>query len=75
MLYYKQELDEMKYYLDSHLNKRFIQANSAPYLSLILFVKKLGRQIRFCVDYQKLNAIIRKDRYPIPLILFIVCTK
>jgi hypothetical protein len=33
-----------------------------------MFVKKPGGGIRLCVDYQKLNAITKKDRYPIPLI-------
>ncbi len=63
-----QELDAIKYYLDLHLAKGFIQASSAPYPSPVLFVKKPGGGIRFCVDYRRLNAITKKDRYPIPLI-------
>ena len=63
-----QELDAVKRYLDSHLAKGFIQASSAPYSSPVLFVKKPGGGIRFCVDYRRLNAITKKDRYPIPLI-------
>ena len=34
----------------------------------MLFVKKPGGGLRFCVDYRKLNGITRKDRYPLPLI-------
>ena len=63
-----QELDAVKRYLDSHLAKGFIQASSAPYSSPVLFVKKPGGGIRFCVDYRRLNAITKKDQYPIPLI-------
>jgi hypothetical protein len=33
-----------------------------------MFVKKPGGGIRLCVDYRRLNAIIKKDRYLIPLI-------
>ncbi len=63
-----EELDAVKQYLDSHLTKRFIQVSSVFYSSLVLFVIKSGRRIRLCVDYKKLNAITKKDRYPIPLI-------
>ena len=62
------ELDAVKHYLNSHLVKRFIQASLASYSLLVLFVKKSAGGIRFCVDYKKLNAITKKDRYPIPLI-------
>jgi hypothetical protein len=33
-----------------------------------MFVKRPGGGIRLCVGYRKLNAITKKDRYPIPLI-------
>ena len=63
-----QELDVVKHYLNLYLAKGFIQASSDSYSSPVLFVKKPGGRIRFCVDYQRLNAINKKDRYPIPLI-------
>jgi len=34
----------------------------------VLFVKKKDGSLRLCVDYQGLNRITHKDRYPIPLI-------
>jgi hypothetical protein len=37
-----------------------------------MFVKKPGRGIRLCIDYRKLNAITKKDRYSIPLIKEII---
>jgi hypothetical protein len=33
-----------------------------------MFVKKPGGGIRLCIDYRLLNAITKKDRYPILLI-------
>ena len=33
-----------------------------------IFVQKLNGSLRFCVDYRKLNAITRRNRYLIPLI-------
>lgn len=35
----------------------------AFYSFLVFFIKKLEEEIRFCVDYKKLNAIIKKDCY------------
>ena len=58
----------MKEYLDENLRKGFISPSTAPYASPVLFVVKLNSSLRFCVDYRKLNAVTRWNRYPIPLI-------
>ncbi len=63
-----EELDAVKWYLISHLAKRFIQASSTSYSLPVFFVKKPEGGIRFCVDYRRLNAITKKDRYLIYLI-------
>lgn len=42
--------------------------SSSPASSPVLFAKKPGGGLRLCIDYRALNAITRKDRYPLPLI-------
>jgi hypothetical protein len=42
--------------------------SSAFYAVPILFVKKLGSRICFCVDYCKLNTITKKNAHLIPFI-------
>jgi hypothetical protein len=64
----KEELLLIKKYLKEHLNKNFIKSSIAFYASLILFAKKSDDELRFCVNYRKLNAIIKKNRYSICLI-------
>jgi hypothetical protein len=61
----KEELQLMKKYLKEHLNKNFIESSTASYASFILFAKKSDDELRFCVNYRKLNAIIKKNRYSI----------
>ena len=63
-----EELVVLKKYLINNLNKRFIEPSQAFYLLPVLFIKKANRSLRFCIDFRKLNAITRKDRYPLPLI-------
>jgi hypothetical protein len=62
------ELLLIKKYLQEHLNKEFIESSTASYAFFILFAKKLNEDLRFCVNYRKLNAIIKKNRYSISLI-------
>jgi len=62
------KLQKVKNYLIEHLNKDFISSSSASYASLILFVEKKDGSLRFCVDYRKLNALTKRDRYLLSLI-------
>jgi hypothetical protein len=62
------ELLLIKKYLQKHLNKKFIETSIASYTSSILFAKKFDEELRFCVDYRKLNVIIKKNKYLISFI-------
>ncbi len=62
------KLQKMKNYLIKHLNNSFISFSSISYASLILFIKKKDDSLRFCINYKKLNALIKWDRYLLFLI-------
>lgn len=63
-----EELHAAKTYINENRAKGFIEPSDSPLGSLILMVKKPGGGLRFCVDYRKLNAVTKKNRYPLPLI-------
>ena len=64
----REELEVLKKYLTENLNKSFIRASSSPATAPVLFVKKPGDRLCFCIDYRALNAITIKNCYPLPLI-------
>jgi hypothetical protein len=68
----EEELLLIKKYLKEHLNKDFIKSSIAFYASSILFAKKSNDELRFCVNYKKLNVIIKKNKYSISFIAEII---
>ncbi len=62
------KLQKIKKYLEENLKKKFITLSKASFASLILFVEKKDDSLRFCMNYWKLNALIKRDRYSILLI-------
>ena len=64
----REELILLRKTLTELLDKNFIRVSQSPASSPILFARKPGGGRRFCVDYRALNAITRKDRYPLPVI-------
>ena len=62
------ELKVLKAYIKKMVDKGFIRASSSSVASPVLFAKKPDRRLRFCVDYQTLNAITIKNCYPLPLV-------
>lgn len=59
---------EVRSLLEDMLKKNVIQPSSSPWASPIVLVRKKNGSTRFCVDYRKLNAVTRKDAYPLPRI-------
>src|ERR1700731_826695 len=50
------------------LDKGFIWPSKSPAGAPVLVAKKKDRGLCLCVDYQGLNKITQKNRYPIPQI-------
>ncbi len=65
---FNHKLQKIKKYLINYLNKEFIFFSFALYVSFILFIEKKDDSLRFCVDYRKLNALIKRDCYSLSLI-------
>lgn len=64
----QEELVVLRKTLANLLDKNFIRVSHSLAAAPVLFVRKPGEGLRFCVDYQALNVITKKDRYPLPLI-------
>jgi hypothetical protein len=62
------KLKVLRKYLNDNLEKGFIRASSSPVASPVIFVKKPGGGLQFCVNYCGLNALTIKNRYLIPLL-------
>ncbi|GBG85619.1 hypothetical protein CBR_g40347 [Chara braunii] len=63
------ELDEFRRQLKELVKKGWIRPSVSPYGSPVLFIpKKEEGTLRMCIDYRGLNAIIVKNREPLPRI-------
>ncbi len=62
------KLQKVKKYLNKNLFKKFITFSKASYFSSVLFALKANEDLQFCVDYWKLNAIIKRNHYSLSLI-------
>ena len=62
------ELETLKDYIDANLANSFIKPSKSPAGAPILFEQKIDGSLRLCVNYQGLNKLMIKNRYPLPLI-------
>lgn len=58
----------MNNYIQEELAKGFIQPSTSPASTGFFFVKKEEGGLRPCIDYQGLNEMTVKFRYPLPLV-------
>jgi hypothetical protein len=62
------EQTEMDAFLEEALATGRIRQSKSPLRAPVFFIKKKDGKLRFVQDYQALNVITRKNRYPLPLI-------
>ncbi len=62
------KLQKIKEYLEENLKKKFITFSKTSFTSSILFVEKKDDSLCFCMNYWKLNALIKRNHYSILLI-------
>ncbi|GJR19110.1 putative reverse transcriptase domain-containing protein [Tanacetum coccineum] len=62
------EMQELSNQLQELSDRGFIRPSTSPWGAPVLFVKKKDRSFRMCIDYQELNKLTVKNRYPLPRI-------
>jgi Reverse transcriptase (RNA-dependent DNA polymerase) len=61
------ELKTLQEFIDENLKTGFICRSNSLFGAPVLFIKKKDGSLQLCVDFRRLNAITRKDKYPLPL--------
>ena len=59
---------EEKSAIDDLMKKGVIQKSTSPWSSPIVFVRKKSGAVRPCIDYRKVNALVKPDGFPLPRI-------
>jgi hypothetical protein len=62
------ELVEFNKQIDELLEKGYIRPSTLPWVAPVLFVEKKDGTKRMCIDYQALNEVTIKNKYPLPRI-------
>ncbi|GJU27047.1 putative reverse transcriptase domain-containing protein [Tanacetum coccineum] len=62
------EMQESSNQLQELADRGFIRPSTSPSRAPVLFVKKKDGFFRMCIDYQELNKLTVKNRYPLPRI-------
>ena len=58
--------EEMSRLIQDILTEGVIEPSSSAWSSPVVLVVKKDGGLRFCIDYQRLNDVTKKDCYPLP---------
>ncbi|MBW0541351.1 hypothetical protein O181_081066 [Austropuccinia psidii MF-1] len=61
-----QDSDTLRAYTSKNVEKGFIRPSSSSTGAPVLFFQKKDSGLHLSVDYHKLNAVTRKNKYPFP---------
>ncbi|GKB18939.1 reverse transcriptase domain-containing protein [Tanacetum coccineum] len=62
------KMQELSNQLQELSDRGFIRPSTSPWGAPVLFVKKKDESFRMCINYQKLNKLIVKNHYLLPMI-------
>ena len=51
------ELKELKVQMEELVSKGFVRLSTSPWGASVLFVKKMDRSLRLCIDYREFNRV------------------
>ena len=64
----KKQKEELERQIKEMMATNVIQHSTSPWAAPVILVEKKNGELRFCIDYRKLNSLTKKDSYPLPRI-------
>ena len=58
--------DKISQLVNDMLKQQVVQPSTSAWASPVVLVPKKDGTLRFCVDYRRINAVTKKDVYPLP---------
>ena len=59
---------KVRKHVDLMLQNGIINESNSPWSALVVMAWKKDGSWRFCINYQRLNSVTKKDAYPLPQI-------
>ena len=59
-------VEEVRQHIQEMLDGGAIRPSQSPWCNAVVLVRKKDGSLRFCIDFQCLNAKMKKDSYPLP---------